>query len=164
MSQQLALALPSIETALAVELDSVATAQAAAVRHAWRAGDLLTQARRLHKRGTWLPWLQERGLTPRTAQRLLALRRSCPTEADAIDAGSITRALAAAREARLPLDETIEPTPAPVKPTPTPAPPVETVEVPEPAPPPSAPLPSVTTRPAGLWQRIVRALRRLIGL
>ena len=95
------------------------------MRHAWRAGNLLAEARRRHRRGTWLPWLQERGLTPRTAQRLLSLRRACPTEADAIEAGSIARALAAAREARLPLDETI------VEPIEVQQPPVETIEAPE---------------------------------
>ena len=119
--------------------------------HAWRAGDLLTDLRRMKPRGSWLPWLAEREIPARTAQRLMALRRACPTEADAVDAGSMRAALARVREADRTLDE------LPLEADPV-EPKAETIVQPQALPSPDP----VEPRPHW-WQRLVAALARLIG-
>ena len=102
------------------ELAAVTAAHSRALRHTWRAGDLLTRAKRALPHGEWIPWIESVELEPRTAQRLLAVRRHCPSEEAATGYRSASHLLAdarskLARQGALQLDaEAVTKPPAPI--------------------------------------------------
>ena len=92
--------LATLATAVAAELAGIEHAQRRSMEHAWHAGRLLRAAKARLAHGTWLPWLDRAGLSPRTAQRLIAVHRACRSAEEAAEHGTVARALAAGRAAR----------------------------------------------------------------
>ena len=106
--------LDTLASAVATELAGIERAQRRSMHHAWHAGRLLTAAKARLAHGTWLPWLERAGLSPRTAQRLIAVHRACRSAEEAAEHGTVARALAAGRAARgTQLQIDLDPPPAP---------------------------------------------------
>ncbi len=85
-----------------VELEQRVKAQAAkfetsykrTVEEAWKLGRELREAKSQVRHGQWIPWLENRvGLTPRSAQRLMALHEAYPQMRHVSHLRSVSRAL-----------------------------------------------------------------------
>ena len=73
-----------LAAALRTALDGFAAPQYRALRHMWRAGEILLTVRSRFPHGEWQPWLESTGIEPETAQRLMTLRQRCRTLHDVV--------------------------------------------------------------------------------
>ena len=70
------------------------TAYRRTVEEAWKLGQALRRAKEQVRHGQWIPWVEgEIGLTPRTAQRLMALHEAYPEMRHVSHLNSVSHAL-----------------------------------------------------------------------
>ena len=70
---------PELEQRVKTQATRFQNAYRRTVEEAWKLGGELRQARNQVRHGQWIPWIEERiGLTPRSAQRLMAVHAAYP--------------------------------------------------------------------------------------
>ena len=93
-----------LAAALRTALDGFAAPQYRALRHMWRAGEILLTVRSRFPHGEWQPWLESTGIEPETAQRLMTLRQRCRTLHDVVRYARATELPADAHARNEPLE------------------------------------------------------------
>ena len=86
--------LTEIDTELAKHAGAMVAAMRTTVTAAWHVGRLLLEAKELVGHGAWVPWLRERGIEERQAQRFTRVAREYTLEA-VEELGSVDAALRA---------------------------------------------------------------------
>lgn len=70
---------PELEERVKTQAERFQTAYRRTIEEAWKLGGELRQAKSQVRHGQWIPWIEERiGLTPRSAQRLMAVHAAYP--------------------------------------------------------------------------------------
>ena len=96
--------LAHVAAALRTEFNGFGAPQHRALRHMWRAGEILLTVRSRLPHGEWQPWLESAGTDPGTAQRLMTLRQRCRTLHDVVRHLSATELPADAHARNEPLE------------------------------------------------------------